>query len=1349
VRRGTACGALAAILLLGLLPAPPAQAQSPTCPAPPAGAPWWPDPNTGPDGFRGAFNFRVPLCLAAPPGQALAPGTAVQAHLDLGRAAIQGGWPKAANGDSAKSFTVDPASIRLVQYTTNWLQVKADAGHAGEVPVAVSPTWFEQDQSASVYGEVQSGDPDPSTNPLYTLEWRLPPGPGAPSLLFYEVYFDVTQNHPSPLPPSARTEADGERLDGMYWVGAGTEHYGYHPGAASAVPTLLLVAAQGGATATIYTSDDGLAFDVDHRTGVTNPVTVAAGAARTYSLGVSPTHFLVRSTAPLLVATFDSGSPTAQLGSGDFVPSLQGGLRGSTFLVPPLAKRAAILFPPGPFPGFCEGPAQNFEAQKQCYPASSTQPGSTLILLAFSQGGLWGGNSPPDPTQLWRVEVQNGGEALVQYIPGLRPPGGQSVLAQAASVEGGPVGQRFMASAQALNDGGYLMSAAGVPAVARVQREHGLEAPDIFAPDRFDLTAEGRGTMPGLNLPYWGGTQSTNPFTEPFTVLALRGSDAPPSAQGQIQVQVGETGNPNVAQSTPFGGRHGLEFRVTGPAVAYPFYDLTQIHVLPGHDPNRRYDLAGDAGTAVDLGLAGVGDEATVVADRPIAVFPFGDPTRYSRFLAAKPAFLHPTISPAQWRGYLVELAPDAGGDLLFFNGQPGQELDIPFTVRNLAHWSDGATLPDTVELSATPKPAGWGGTLQFDDPAPLVADATPLRTHLHVTLPASMAPGSSVTLTVQGRSTHNPSMADQFTVVVSSRPSYGVDAWFGDPLGPHTKKSLTATFATGGHKSFDVVVKNTGSVADTYALGLALVPPQGWSAQLLADGVPVERVTLAPQASKAMVLQVTAPLEDSTPATAVLLNLASPDSSAAARLILHARLNQGQAVAFDADEPVLDIDPGGSRTFTATVTNTGGGAASVLLSVSPTLPKGWSVRFDGLGDPAKGPLTVNPGTAQPVRLVVTAPAGAAAQAVGSFLLLGQGQGSSSDVRGAVPLTAIVRAVHKLDVQAPATLALLPGAPTALQISVRNNGNGPETIEAVARGLPGGWNVTAPAAVTLRPGESRTLDLKVRTPARQAPGEVPATFEVASTQGGVGQAAVAFHVGEAPVLAVGVGAGPAQVQPGEAATRTLQLSNTGNSAQRVAVEVAGPAGWNVSAEPASLLFDAGQNRTVTLHWQVPAGAANQTAQLSVTLRGSGFPVTATVPVEVRTPQLALTQLQALGGGSAHRLAFASALLHNPAKVPLRHAQVRVLEGARVADQVEFQSIGPNGTVGATLRWEVLDTGAPVRIEWGRNTTAGFQPLGSAPIDLGSSGKGAASPAAPLLALLLVAVAAARRRGGAP
>lgn len=1298
---------------------------------PDGGHPWWPPTVVDPAEFASAWAIRIPLEVRNPTGLVQPAGTPVQVHLDAGALVIQAGWPASREAATPfpRSFHMDPDSVRLIRYSAGWGSI------LDETPVRTVHSWLEPDQTET-FGRVQSDDFHPQRNAILTLEWLLPEALPAFDFDYYDAYVEITENSDKSAASVGR--ADAERLDAPYWSGPGTTFFGHHPGASTIDPTVLILGLQD-ATAVTVSAYRGAPFaQPDNRPNSgnpENPFQIAAGQVLRYSLGVSETHYRVDADKPVLVLRHGlSGRAGAA-----FVPSTSGGYVSTHFQVPAVADAIYVLAPPQTPTG-----GANVEV--------TAEGGGTLLSKTMKASSYAYVDIPFDDPER-SLAVTSDSPVLVQYVPDQE----HTALAQAPSVLGSPVGDAFMAATMSTNAGRLVATAQPEPTHLRITDKN----PTVWREIADDVRIAPAGTaveLPASDVPLAPQSTNLNRFSIPVTVERLTEPDAPAGEEGAFQLSVGTASSQEIRQSTPYGGRHGTHFHTQGPSVAFPFYDVTRIDFIHHWDGGREESVLADEGNPIEIPV-GVTDVVEVFSDKPLAVVPLGGTANQASFEPAKPAFLVPTIHPAEYRGFLIDMRPEAGVDPVFFEGLPGATVRVPFIVQNLGKWTGGTPLEDTIDLTVAATPEDFSGFAEFEEDALTLDHNEPRETHLDVQLPADMPANSQVSLTVRAVSRGNPNMQSEFTAIVSVRQTFGVQLWFGSPASTTGPDFASPSLPVAGTRNLDFVLKNTGSSPDRFQF-VTTGGSGGWEATVVdAQGTPVTEVGPVPAGEQlGLDLRIRAPATDQVGQAIFTVEASSvAKPTATDKLLVNSKLSLGTGIEITSLEPFQDVEPGATVAFQADLANTGQDAVSVLLGLVHALPLGWAVTIDGTGDPDRGAVSLFPGDEIPVRILLTAPAEAQAGRLATFLVTADGTGDQRDVHDGLGLGATVLQVHELGIALPGPYTTTPTEVLGLQIDVTNQGNGLETVHLQPTDLPGGWAFGEPDPVSIPVGEdARRVEWNVTTPAGEPAAAHTLGIDLVTADG----VRFPFTIEVEVLPARSLEWDPADdvlLQPGDQGKLLLRLVNEGNARDEAIIQATGPDGWAITADPEDAVLEAGAGRPVTIRWTTPEGVpvGDYEIEVAATSRLGGDAASVTIPVRVGVPMVTIDEvLIPQIPTRPDEVVFLTVLLHNPSDVPARDLEVRLQANATTAlDTVRFDSLGPDATAVAALRTTAEPLEAEPTIVWGLATQAGFVPLGSRNVTLDAATElnvggdaGALAGPAVLSAVLCLVAALAIRRG---
>ncbi|GIW03226.1 NEW3 domain-containing protein [Roseiflexus sp.] len=496
---------------------------------------------------------------------------------------------------------------------------------------------------------------------------------------------------------------------------------------------------------------------------------------------------------------------------------------------------------------------------------------------------------------------------------------------------------------------------------------------------------------------------------------------------------------------------------------------------------------------------------------------------------------------------------------------------------------------PDTIVVTAAVSPND-GATVSVigGDCVSLAAFSSCAR-QVQLTIPAG--PGASLyTVTVTVSSSGNPAIQAMATDTASAGAVPQIAP------ASQLKEGLPGETVTFTH-----TVTNIGQSAGTFTPSLTLSQGSPWSGSLTDPS----SFTLNPNDSRVVTLTVTvpnAPIPDAgTLVTATLTVQASGGASAAAASITRVGLVPGFTLSA-ATVPTLNLPPGATAVFTHTLTNTGNGLDTFV--VTATLSSG----LENLTVTPSGPFSLARGASQQVVVQARVRDG---QAVGTEQI----QVTGARVGGGVPSqtqtdTVNVQAAPGVRLSPGQTQNITPPGSVTFTHVLTNVGNVAGDFSVSVSGLPAGWSVAGPTNLVpanclmgLTSGATCRFDLTVTTPSQlpQVPaGVYPFQVQVSTTSASdaVTDTVNVLAVPQFAFTADESGSGA----PDTVITFTHRLTNTGNVTDTYTFSIA-VSGGGFSADPPATVaaVPPGEGQLVPFAVRIPPAApAGTTGVITLT-----------------------------------------------------------------------------------------------------------------------------------------------------
>ncbi|MGQ0534946.1 MAG: COG1470 family protein [Methanobacteriota archaeon] len=1345
---------LLVLLVAPLLPVPGGDAQASAVPA------WW-GPSEGPDGWH----LRVPVTVTNPTGSEMRDLVA-RVEVDLAKLLLDAGWAQratGAGGASIESFELDEDSIRVVEYHN------FEPSRPGGLVTDGTPKRLVPDDAATgdterdyvvpsvvdfgLYSSARTDRHHPARNPLLTVEWVVP-GPILPSgaRSFY-VYLDSKLNRDVPV-YRVDSEWQPQRtlqgiLDSQYWIQRGNVLFGH--GASVQITGLtpetrisVFVYPPGAAgSAVLHQPPRGAAIQ--------NPFLLGATQVLNYSLSPDRVPFAIVADRPVL----------ATVGGHGFLPSSDRTLAGMQFsVIPPHPQLVAFAGPEGAFMFFV---GDQGDVGQAVVPAGA----GTAMMPQISAGV--------------RYSIFASSPVLLTAVPTTK-------LVELPSLYGAPVDQVLVGlpfgttdfvrggrtsssdfSNLAITDGRLFVASHAGDAAVRVSSfaspiqvfPVGSSRDAAPAPSAANGGIVAEGASRALGRP-----QSPAPLPrtirDPIQVLAdstLAPGDRIAAWAGALSTPGGALASPGV----PVGGLHGQRFELPygndpahpWPFAAFAFYNGTTITFEGvGCGLSGRTTVPIDRLDRCDFSVTG---PVSIRATKPIAVLPripFDSTVNHNNnhgYLPAAHDVLRATAGRLEYRGPLLDLSPPAGlSEPVVRSTGPGAATTFDLVVANRGHGFDLGNLRDSVSVTASTPPAGW--RVEVSPASDIVLDSgASAPVAITVAPPADAKTGTQERFTIRARSSENPNITDEVTLLVAVRSNREVGLWFDVENGPRNK---VLSYNARETRAFPILVKNLGNVEDTYRLRSS-VPEEGWTATLLRGPARATRVTLGPGESAALSLSVTAPDAERFRFTSIeVVAESEATATSAAKVVATAKIRSALSVALAVEEPDRFVDPGSTVRWPLTLENRGNEPTpQILVRATATLPPGWGpLRLELSGAPFEEISNLPPRRPLAFELVLpVAPDATALQEVdvriGAEVLSAEGRAepSLSDFEN---VSAIPKLLHNLTLQPVAAPPLPPGRTIVVPLSFENHGNGDERLTLLAVDPPPALSVNTSGDLVVARGETVTHTIQATAAAGAPAGAFPLRLRARFAAGGETNFTLLVDV---PVVSrvERVALDQEDLLPGADVRRPIVLANTGNRHENATIALGLPTGWNGTLRPSSYALPPGRSATLELSVAPPRAAVPGRYAADVkTLRDDGTLATIPLTLAVARGELSLSDVlvrRNFSDLSEGDFYTATAIVANPSNATVRNVTVAlVVEGARV-DETAIDVIPGNETRIATLRWrmEFAPETAEVRVDPDDAVVEADETDNVRSLLAGD--RGLPGPPAWFLFLLVAAVAAVRRR----
>lgn len=467
----------------------------------------------------------------------------------------------------------------------------------------------------------------------------------------------------------------------------------------------------------------------------------------------------------------------------------------------------------------------------------------------------------------------------------------------------------------------------------------------------------------------------------------------------------------------------------------------------------------------------------SIRATKPVFAYVWRPGAPPSAALPGLPPAIEPIVGAMESFGALLVWS-EASAQVA---SRPGETARATLTLANLGRARTGEALVESVSLEARAVPSSrcagaWEVTLPQ---ASLDAFTAPGERDVDVlvTLPPDAAAGECVEIELSATSSIEPDVRASARVLVKARSGFVPELRVVRADGALATATAIAV-EPGILTSVRLQVTNLGG--ESGRVVLAHAPGPGYETALvgLEDESAVRDVTLAPDETALLRLEILAPTGQEPPWDFYVQATSAADASAREEIVVSVTPRANVSLTATPAERRLTPVPGANATTRIHVQNFGRDV-EVRPRLATALPEGWilEVRPDRLllrAAGSRGELDA-PLDAGEITVTLAAPRGARVGEVISFAVALDAAGTSLRV----PLSASAANDFAIAAVPVALVTAAPGESGATEVLLRSSAAGPANVTLRSVQAPRGWTASvSPTAIPLAPNGTSPLTLR-------------------------------------------------------------------------------------------------------------------------------------------------------------------------------------------------------------------------------------------------------------------------------